>query len=352
MNNFNNIISIVREAMPLVQSGIPALVGGFVTAMFLRGNTNRQEFEKIKIGKVKEALDALVERRELTLTELVKCTNLLKIAKLADEAYSNFLDDEEKAKQSREFDFDWFLRFFESAGNISNENMQLLWARVLAGEVVSPEGFSLRTLDILHNITSKEAELFLKLMPFVVSGDDGAYCAYSEPYVVEHIDSKKIYAQNMLLRFGISRYDFELLISRYDFELLIDCQLLTEARYSSYNPNEEEGALPLAIENGDYRISVNCTDTEEELIIGQYNLTNSAKQIMTIAEFKPNNDYLFVLANEIKENLSSDYSIKVFKSIQKSGSEPIYDESHDMLAGDVSESNSKITRRKTRRGRR
>lgn len=72
---YNNIVNIVKEALSLVQSAIPALVGGFVTAMFLRGNTSREEFEKIKAGKIKEALDDLVDSHELTFTELVKCKN-------------------------------------------------------------------------------------------------------------------------------------------------------------------------------------------------------------------------------------------------------------------------------------
>jgi hypothetical protein len=39
MDVFNRLINIVRDAMPVVQSGIPEVVGGFITAMFLRGNT-------------------------------------------------------------------------------------------------------------------------------------------------------------------------------------------------------------------------------------------------------------------------------------------------------------------------
>ena len=132
MNNFNQLVHIVRDAMPVIQIGIPEVVGGFITAMFLRGNTRRKEFEKIKMGKVQEAVDDLVKNHELTLTELVKCNNLLKIAKLADREYKN-RDSKQETNTNSEFDFDWFLRFFEGAGNISNEDMQLIWARILAG---------------------------------------------------------------------------------------------------------------------------------------------------------------------------------------------------------------------------
>lgn len=88
MDEFNSLVEIVDKALPMVQSGIPAITGGFITAMFLRGNTRRQEFEKIKLGKMNEAINDLVDSRELTLTELMKCRNLLKIAKMADEEYA------------------------------------------------------------------------------------------------------------------------------------------------------------------------------------------------------------------------------------------------------------------------
>jgi len=110
--------------------------------MFLRGNTQRVEFEKIKMGKVQEAVDDLVKSPELTLTELVKCKNLLRIVVLADREYKNKKSNHESSTK-HEFDFDWFLRFFEAAGNVSNKDIQFLWARILAGEVETPNSFSI-----------------------------------------------------------------------------------------------------------------------------------------------------------------------------------------------------------------
>ena len=41
--------------------------------------------------------------------------------------------------------------------------MQLLWAKVLAGEIKEPSSYSLRTLDVLRNISKEEAEYFVKI---------------------------------------------------------------------------------------------------------------------------------------------------------------------------------------------
>lgn len=57
---------------------------------------------------------------------------------------------------------DWTSRFFDYAEDISSEDMQGLWGRILAGEIKKPKSYSLRTLDILRNLSSEEAEVFIK----------------------------------------------------------------------------------------------------------------------------------------------------------------------------------------------
>ena len=55
---------------------------------------------------------------------------------------------------------DWRVRFFNIAEDITDADMQILWGKILAGEVASPGRFSLRTLDILRNLSRHEAEVF------------------------------------------------------------------------------------------------------------------------------------------------------------------------------------------------
>ena len=63
-------------------------------------------------------------------------------------------------------DPDWAARFFDGAQDISSEELQKLWGRILAGEVKSPGQTSLRTLSILRNMTQREAKDFSNLMRF------------------------------------------------------------------------------------------------------------------------------------------------------------------------------------------
>ena len=65
-------------------------------------------------------------------------------------------------------DPDWTARFFHYAQDISTEEIQQIWSSILAGEVETPGRTSLRTLDILKNMTQKDAELFSTVMGYKV----------------------------------------------------------------------------------------------------------------------------------------------------------------------------------------
>lgn len=64
-------------------------------------------------------------------------------------------------------------RFRADAEAISDEYMQQLFARILAGEVSKPGSFSLRTLDALRHIDEETANLFLSLSKYAVIAEEG-----------------------------------------------------------------------------------------------------------------------------------------------------------------------------------
>lgn len=84
------------------------------------------------------------------------------------------LEDGEQGEPppDRKVDDDWLYRWRDSASTVSNETLQALWGRVLAGEVKSPGTFSFRTLEFLKNLSQEEAHLIARLAPFVI--DDGS----------------------------------------------------------------------------------------------------------------------------------------------------------------------------------
>lgn len=63
---------------------------------------------------------------------------------------------------------DWVNRFFTIVEDISDVEMQKLWSQILTGEVKKPKSYSLRTLEVLRNMTKEEAELFIKAITYVI----------------------------------------------------------------------------------------------------------------------------------------------------------------------------------------
>lgn len=55
---------------------------------------------------------------------------------------------------------DWIHQFFEDCKDISDKEMQALWAHILAGEVANPRTFSRRTLQLLRTFEQQDAVAF------------------------------------------------------------------------------------------------------------------------------------------------------------------------------------------------
>ena len=72
---------------------------------------------------------------------------------------------------NHEPDPDWTARFFNEVQDVSSDDMQKIWAKILAGEVESPGRTSLRTLDTLRSMTKRDAVMFIDICNFVMNHD-------------------------------------------------------------------------------------------------------------------------------------------------------------------------------------
>ena len=70
-------------------------------------------------------------------------------------------------------DEDWTTRFFRIVEDISNEEMQTIWGKILAGEIKQPRSYSLRTLELIRNLAKQEADIFMKVANFAIRGQGG-----------------------------------------------------------------------------------------------------------------------------------------------------------------------------------
>ncbi len=62
---------------------------------------------------------------------------------------------------------DWIVNFFQKSRIVSDNEMQDLWSRILAGEANAPGTYSKRTVNFLSDLDKTEAELFTKLCGFI-----------------------------------------------------------------------------------------------------------------------------------------------------------------------------------------
>ena len=149
-------------------------VGRIYTPRAIRKEADARAYEINVIEKAKteagiyrkeieqEMLDRIEERvlhRELRRQRNIDSVTRIAIEQLNNE--SNVSDDP--------VDEDWAIRFFNVVEDVSDEQMQQLWGKILAGEVKAPNSFSIRTIELLKNITKVDAELFAKVNDYLIT---------------------------------------------------------------------------------------------------------------------------------------------------------------------------------------
>jgi hypothetical protein len=116
-----------------------------------------------------------------------------------------------------ELDEDWLYLHSLGARKVSDEDMQTLWARILAEEVKEPGSFSKRTLRFLETLDKTDAEMFTTLcrytveithtkfrFPVVLQDDDDTFVGQSRFTQLSHLLAIGLIQQEELTMFGIN----------------------------------------------------------------------------------------------------------------------------------------------------
>ena len=142
------------------------------TIMNAHGEAQAQSY----LAKKKAQTDAEVEILRLQgqekVAQYVLARNNQKVEnveEIVSKAKQQFAPDEQVSEEPVEKD--WMNRFLNIAEEISDEDMQEIWGRVLAGEIKKPKSYSLRTLEVLRNLSKEEAALITKVSNYQVALD-------------------------------------------------------------------------------------------------------------------------------------------------------------------------------------
>ena len=123
-------------------------------------------------------LEGALARAERSLSNACKALRHTLAELDTDEVYGQPPEIDDEVKE------DWIYRWRDAAGEVSSEDMQVLWGKVLAGEIRHPGAFSLRTLDFLRNLSPDEAKLIELLAQFAIDNqwiDFNAATEFGEP---------------------------------------------------------------------------------------------------------------------------------------------------------------------------
>lgn len=87
----------------------------------------------------------------------------INIDQIVQKAKFNLENEDSNAGEIDEISEDWLNNFEEIAKLKSNEEMQLLFGKILSGEISNPGAFSLKTLNTVSQMDPEVAKAFMKL---------------------------------------------------------------------------------------------------------------------------------------------------------------------------------------------
>ena len=185
-------------------------------------------------------------------------------------------------------DPDWWARFIDYAKDVSDDEMRLIWSRILSGELNKPNSISVMTLETLRNMSKRDAEIFHKLANFAVVDTDGG-----DPFIPNNGIHYKA-EQKSDEEYGI-RYD-ELLWMQ---ELrLIN---LNMGMQMTFNKEENEPLVESILRCGNLEINIS---SESEIQIPCYSYTRVGAQLLSLIEDITPNEAFF--EDRIKNRYSSE----------------------------------------------
>lgn len=221
-------------------------------------------------------------QERLNFQEAKKQLNIENVTAFAAEELKN-----EPPVTDEPLDEDWTTRFFRIAEDISNEEMQALWGKILAGEIKQPKTYSLRTLELIRNLSKLEATTFMKVANFAIKSGNANYLFKSND---EELLSKK--------------YN----INYGDIALLIEIGLIQPGDFVSYQLLQQPTDSQRVFTSGNIVIIAKVKANTPTIQMPVNVFTNAGNELLKL--IKPNTpfDYLTAIANSIKnENVEVKY---------------------------------------------
>jgi len=209
--------------------------------------------QPLKLSQLTQSTDSIQEdsQSRINYQEKQYQENIEKTIGFAVEELQN---DENISEDS--VDISWSDAFFNDAAHIFDEDLQILWGKILAGEIANPGKYSLKTLSILRTLSKKDAKLFEKYSQTVFKKNE-IFFVWSDCNLITQNESNLI-----------------------EKESLVSLGLLTSEglNWTLF----ENSRLPEAFEYGEHIVLLNSKQETKKFTLGFYNLSQAGIELMSI----------------------------------------------------------------------
>jgi len=265
MTNGNSLINlgdISKPATVLIEK-ISDAIGGYFRPYQIR-----------RIAKAEAEADIIKAQAEIEVTDLQRRALVRFVAEEArkqeniEQITQKALPHLKETAKPEGMENDWVANFFDKCRIVSDQEMQLLWSKVLAGEANSPGTYSKRTVNFLSSLDKNDASLFTSLCGF------GWFLGYVVPLIFDA--HEQIYKEQGITFDSLTHLDNIGLVSLNSltgFKLQGFPKIVTAFYYGS----------PMNIEF--------AKETGNDLEIGKVLLTKTAQQLAHICGSKPVNGF-------------------------------------------------------------
>lgn len=199
-NSLINLGDISKPATILIEK-ISDAIGGFCKPYQIKRTAKAEAEAEIMRAHAQIEITDLQRRAVVRFAaeEAQKQNNMERITEKA----IKYIGDEAIPETMEK---DWIVNFFDKCRLVSDEEMQSLWAKILAGEANSPGAYSKRTVNLMNSFDKIDAELFKTLCRFCLFVSDQHL-----PLVYDYKD--EIYNVNKITFSDLKHLDYIGLVS-------------------------------------------------------------------------------------------------------------------------------------------
>ena len=237
-------------------------------------NAEKLSLTSIDKDEIKELPIETRSQTRVDFQEKKRQTNIEAITQIATEN----LEDEKEVSDDK-VDEDWTTRFFNYAQDISNEEMQVLWGKILSGEVKQPKSYSLRTLELVRNLSKEEAKVFTKLSNFAIHAGNDMFLVKGKNKILDKFDI---------------RYS--------ELALLQELGILHTGELVSYNFMESKEPKTTPVQLGNTVVLLERKSDSPKQSISVILYTNIGKELLKLVKINPDFKYIQWLAKEMKSD--------------------------------------------------